>query len=1032
MQGAPPEQMGASYPHMFLIFLLFHGANAASNAPAGPKWQTLSGRPPQVIARGGFSGLFPDSSQYAYQFALSTSLPDVVLFCDLQFSSDSTGFCKTGLTLDNSTTVSEVFPKMEKTYKVHGEDVHGWFSLDFTADQLIQNVTLIQNIFSRPSTFDGSMGMYTLDDIVELRPPQIWLNVQYNSFFLEHKLSTEDYILGLPKKFSLTYISSTEIDFLKSLGGKLKKSKTKLVFRFLNEDVIEPSTKKTYGELLKDLKSIKDFAVGILVPKTYIWPLNKDQYLSPSTSLVKDAHALGLEVYASGFANDIATSYNYSYDPSAEYLQFIDNSDFSVDGVLTDFPPTASGAIEDTRPLIITHNGASGVFAGSTDLAYQEAIKDAADIIDCSVQMSKDGVAFCMHSADLSPHTTAATAFVSKSSTVHEIQNKSGIFSFELSWSEIQTLKPDIFSPFAQAGLKRNPASKNAGRFLTLPQFLDMAKASNVSGILIEMEHASYLAKRGLGVVESVSSALTKAGYDKETKQQVFIQSDDSSVLSAFKKFPAFKRVLNLEMEFSGASQPSLDDIKKFADGVRIHRSSVAQITGYFMTRFTDTVGSLQAANLTVFIGVLKNEFMNLGFDYFADPTVEIVTYSSAVMADGLITDYPATAASYFRSPCSDMSLNLSYSILPAQPGALVHLAAPGALAPAAGPAPLLEPKDVVDPPLPSVKAHPAWRHTTYTGADTHTTSSSFLPWRRSPRTPAPLRRRLLAYTAATARPPLPEPGGPPPLHAVALGGYIYSSRNLSCLVSGTAKASVSGAETSSGGEDVNEIIGAVEAVESTTPGASFLAKVAIAIGIAATVTVISLVRKQPSSGPSFSLPQIVDASTQSDAAAATLGYSFSAFGKKVIIPEYTPGGVCLSDMIPFFLGKLFRQTKASEGISSKIGIGKDKALSISRAVQKYGNLIGFVERFSIGVRNITAFLAGALGIPADCYFAGVCFGCLLTLPIQLALGFVLRERPVIALASVAAAVGICTAFPYAAAACTALFFYLRRPDSSS
>jgi len=628
--------------------------------------------------------------------------------------------CKTGLTLDNSTTVSEIFPKMAKTYKVHGEDVHGWFSLDFTADQLIQNVTLIQNIFSRPSTFDGSMGMYTLDDVVELRPPQIWLNVQYNSFFVEHKLSTEDYILGLPKEFSLSYISSTEIDFLKNLGGKLKKSNTKLIFRCLNEDVIESSTKKTYGELLKDLKSVKEFAAGILVPKTYIWPLNKDQYLEPSTSLVKDAHALGLEVYASGFANDIVTSYNYSYDPSAEYLQFIDNQDFSVDGVLTDFPPTASGAIaclahskdnplpppgKDTRPLIITHNGASGVYAGCTDLAYKQAIRDGADIIDCNVQMSKDGVVLCMHSADLSSQTTAATAFVSKSSTVHEIQNKSGIFSFDLSWSEIQTLKPDLFSPFAQAGLKRNPKAKNAGKFLTLAQFLDTAKASNVSGILIEIEHAPYLAKRGLGVVDAVSSALTKAGYDKETKQQVFIQSDDSAVLSAFMKFKAFKRVLSIEIEISGASKPSLDDIKEVADGVRIHRSSVAQITGYFMTSFTDTVSSLQAANLTVFIGVLKNEFMNLGFDYFADPTVEIVTYSSAVMADGLVTDYPATAASYFRSPCSDMSLNLSYSILPAQPGALVHIAAPGALAPAAGPAPVLEPKDVVDPPLPPVKA---------------------------------------------------------------------------------------------------------------------------------------------------------------------------------------------------------------------------------------------------------------------------------------------------------------------------------------
>ncbi|AQK69186.1 Glycerophosphodiester phosphodiesterase GDPDL3 [Zea mays] len=654
--------MGASYPHMFLILLLLRGANAALKSPAGPKWQTLSGGPPLVIARGGFSGVFPDSSQFAYQFALTASLPDVVLLCDLQFSSDHIGFCKTGLTLDNSTTVSERFPKMERTYKLLGEDVHGWFSLDFTAEQLVQNITLIQNIFSRPSTFDDSLGMYTLDDVVELHPPQIWLNVQYNSFFLEHKLSSEDYILELPKD-SLSYISSPEVEFLKSLAGKLKKAKTKLIFRFLNENVEEPSTKKTYGELLKDLKSIKAFAAGILVPKTYIWPLKKDQYLAPSTSLVKDAHALGLEVYASGFANDIVLSYNYSYDPSEEYLQFMDNPDFSVDGVLTDFPSTASGAVaclahskgnplpppgKDTRPLIITHNGASGVFPGSTDLAYQQAIKDAADIIDCTVQMSKDGTAFCKHSADISSSTTASVAFASKASTVHEIQNKSGIFSFDLSWSEIATLKPSIISPFAQAGMLRNPAAKNAGKLMTLPEFLDLAKASNITGILIEIEHASYLAKRGIGVVEAVSSALTKAGYDKETKQQVFIQSDDSSVLAAFKKFARFRRVLNIEAKISGASKPSVDDIKKYADTVRVNRNSVAQINGYFLTHFTDTVSSLQDANITVFVGVLKNEFMNLGFDYFADPTVEIATYTLAVLADGLVTDNPATAASYF------------------------------------------------------------------------------------------------------------------------------------------------------------------------------------------------------------------------------------------------------------------------------------------------------------------------------------------------------------------------------------------------
>uniref|UniRef100_A0A0E0G2Z3 glycerophosphodiester phosphodiesterase n=1 Tax=Oryza nivara TaxID=4536 RepID=A0A0E0G2Z3_ORYNI len=696
--------MGERYPHMFLILLLFHGAHAALKDPV-QKWQTLGGQRPLVIARGGFSGLFPDSSQFSYQFAMSSSLHDVVLYCDLQLSSDGLGFCKTGLTLENSTLIAEAFPKRAKTYKVNGEEIHGWFALDFTADELYQNVTLIQDIFSRPSTFDGAMGMFTLEDLVGLKPPHLWVNVEYALFLQEHKLSAEDYILGLPKDFSVAYISSPEIGFLKNVGAKLKKSNTKLIFRFLREDVAEHTTKKTYGEILKDLKSVKAFASGILVPKEYIWPLGKDQYLRLPTSLVKDAHALGLEVFASGFANDVSMSYNYSFDPSAEYLQYIGNANFSVDGVITDFPPTASGAVaclantkgnplpppggDGGRPLIITHNGASGVYPGSTDLAYQQAVKDGADIIDCAVRMSKDGVAFCQPSADLSTSTTASTSFMTKISTVSEIQNKSGIFSFDLTWSEIQTLKPDLLGPYTQAGLKRNPAAKNAGKFVTLPEFLDLAKATNVSGIMVEMEHASFLAKRGLGLVDAVSGALANASYDKEGGHlpELMVVSDDTSVLAAFKKFPAFRRVLMVDETISDASAPSVEEIKQFATAVTVGRGSIAQVNGFFLTRFTDVADRMHAANLTVYVGVLRNEFMNLGFDYWADPIIEIATYAFHVMADGLITD--------------DLSLNLSYAILPADAGALVHLAAPGALPPALPPAPVLEPGDVLDPPLP-------------------------------------------------------------------------------------------------------------------------------------------------------------------------------------------------------------------------------------------------------------------------------------------------------------------------------------------
>lgn len=43
-------------------------------------------------------------------------------------------------------------------------------------------------------------------------------------------------------------------------------------------------------------------------------------------------------------------------------------------------------------------------------------------------------------------------------------------------------------NPGAKSGLLRNPAANNQGKFMTLAQFLDFAKNSRVSGILISIE----------------------------------------------------------------------------------------------------------------------------------------------------------------------------------------------------------------------------------------------------------------------------------------------------------------------------------------------------------------------------------------------------------------------------------------------------------------------------------------------------------------------------------------------------------------
>ncbi|CAN8232371.1 unnamed protein product [Cochlearia groenlandica] len=258
-----------------------------------------------------------------------------------------------------------------------------------------------------------------------------------------------------------------------------------------------------------------------------------------------------------------------------------------------------------------------------------------------------------------------------------------------------------------------------------------------------------------------------------------------------------------------------------------------------------------------------------------------------------------------------------------------------------------------------------------------------------------------------------------------------------------------------------------------------FIAKLGMGLGLAMTVTLICVTLKGSCGLPIEEVKRLANASE---------GFSFNAFGNRFVIPGNAPGwvyfwllmaagcglfvseealniwvgitiarmltldgtwqsfatsfsrnapyimstiswvycGVCISDMIPFYFGKLFRQSGASDDICSKLGLAQEKARSITNAVEKYGNFSGFVERFSLGMRNPTAFLAGALGVSPECFFAGVCCGGLITLPLQLAIGFVLRERPMFAIATVATAMGIWTIFPYAVAASTAVFFYIR------
>ncbi|GER32420.1 SHV3-like 1 [Striga asiatica] len=749
-----------------LISLLCLSSSVAKVAAQGlktrhSKWLTLSGKPPLVIARGGFSGVFPDSSSYAYQLAVETGLPNLHVWCDLQLTKDGRGICLPDVRLENASDIDSVYSDRRNTYSVDGVPLEGWFSMDFTLNDL-QPVNLKQRIYSRAPNFDGTpMQILTPNDVISLAKPQgLWLSVPHDAFFSQHNLSMRSYIVSVSKRMVVNYISSPEVGFLRSITSRFRTSPTKLIFQFLGPDDIEPTTNQTYSLLIMNLKLIKEFATGILVPKNYIYPVDNSLYLQNYSSLVLDAHKAGLEVFASNFMNDAPLPYDYSYDPVSEYLSFVDNGQFSVDGVLSDFPITPSAAIDcfshmgknktvQAELLIISSEGASGDYPGCTDKAYAKAVSDGVDILDCPVQMTNDGVPFCLGSINLRDKTNAAESnFSNMATTNSDLNIRDGIFAYNLSWSQIQMLKPwghishfelrhvnllsaeisvhpvitrssagidcievdnaAISNPFSKFTLFRNPRARNDGNLMHLSDFLEFSKnTSSVSGVLISIENAAYLAeKQGLDVTRAVLDALAKAGYNNQTAKKVMIKSSDSAVLSKFKYSGKYELVYLVDEDVRDILNSTILEIKRIANSVVISKKSVFPSDHLFLTGETTIVPKLQAFKLPVYVQYFRNEFVSQPWDFFSDPYVEINTHVFYMGINGVITDYPGTASKFRRNRCLGYESPPPY-MSPVQPGGLIPLMATTFLPPAQPPNPILTENDVVEPPLPPVVQRP-------------------------------------------------------------------------------------------------------------------------------------------------------------------------------------------------------------------------------------------------------------------------------------------------------------------------------------
>ena len=353
--------------------------------------KTLTGAPTIVVAHRGASGYLPEHTLEAYKMAIDMGADYIEP--DLVVTKDGVLIARHEPMLSGTTDVANrpEFVSRKTTRKVDGVDTSDWFASDFTLAE-IKQLRAKQAMADRDQSKNGQFQIPTLQEVIDLAKKEGAARGKTVGIAPETKHSTFHAALGLPMEDRLVnvlkeagwadasapvVIQSFEVANLKYLNTRID---VKLAQLLDAEDVdkdgnivlsapyaqpydfVVVGDKRTYKDLLtkEGLAEVKSYA-DILSPwKPYILPskqvdqnndgkaddLNgdgkadeQDRVLAQPSSVVKDAHAAGLQVFTWTFRNEpkrLAST--FKGDPAAEYKAFYA---LGVDGLFSDFPDTA-------------------------------------------------------------------------------------------------------------------------------------------------------------------------------------------------------------------------------------------------------------------------------------------------------------------------------------------------------------------------------------------------------------------------------------------------------------------------------------------------------------------------------------------------------------------------------------------------------------------------------------------------------------------------------------------------------------------
>ncbi|MFI9426550.1 glycerophosphodiester phosphodiesterase [Streptomyces achromogenes] len=302
-------------------------ARADGTRPAGRAGRGLKSLPvPTIIGHRGASGYRPEHTFGSYDLALDLGA-DVVEAGDLVPTKDGHLVCRHEPEIGGTTDVAAhpEFAGRRTTKVLDGVPTTGWFTEDFTLAEL-KTLRAVERVpANRPhnTLYDGRWEIPTFEEVLKWqdeqtrrRGRQVWIypETKHPTYFRALGLGLEERVAKLLRKYgkdgrhSPVILQSFEPTSIQRLN-RLVDNPLVVLLSSANSrpyDFVAANDPRTVADLVtpKGLREIAGYAQGIGPTVDLVIPKKADGTLAEPTTLVSDAHRVGLLVHPYTLRNE--------------------------------------------------------------------------------------------------------------------------------------------------------------------------------------------------------------------------------------------------------------------------------------------------------------------------------------------------------------------------------------------------------------------------------------------------------------------------------------------------------------------------------------------------------------------------------------------------------------------------------------------------------------------------------------------------------------------------------------------------------